>query len=216
MVATNQKEKLKLILTKEEAEAIFSQGKELVIFYLLELSKRNDELERRIEELEQKSPPSPSSTPSGMIPPYEKNPGKKRPKKPARKRTRIIEDLQESQPEVVEHSIRGSWCPVCKKIVEPQVIDALPKATVGHRAVALTAWLHYGVGITLSQIVDILNHHFHFQISAGGLVQMWYRIQAIFGSFDDCVGSLKSRASLPFRLLDEAASPQSRVAIVNR
>ncbi len=212
MAATSQEEKLKLILTQEEAEAIIALGKETIIFYLLALSKR-------IQEFEQSHKPS-SSTPSGMIPPYEKAGKKKRrkkpgqkpghagtrrgrppkvdrkedhrleqcphcqspvdPKKPARKRTRIIEDLQESRPEVVEHCIHGSWCPVCKKIVEPVVADALPKATVGHRAVALTAWLHYGVGITLSQIVDVLNHHFHFQVSPGGLVQMWDRIQAIF------------------------------------
>jgi|GEM_PF-3618549 len=68
------------------------------------------------------------------------------PKKPARKGTRIIEDLQESEPEVVEHCILGSWCPVCKMIVDPQVVDALPIATVGQRVVALAAWLHYGVG----------------------------------------------------------------------
>ncbi|MDY7096495.1 MAG: transposase, partial [Acidobacteriota bacterium] len=235
MTNTSQEEKLKLILTQEEAEEVFSQGRELVVFYLLELSKRNDELERRIAELERRSSGRPSSTPSGMIPPYEKaksrkrgkKPGRKpghagsrraRPpkvdrteehrleqcphcqnpvdaKKPARKRRRIIEDLQESETEAVEHLIHGCWCPVCKKIVEPQIIDALPKSTVGHRAVALTAWLHYGVGITLSQILEVLNHHFHFQVSAGGLVQMWYRIQAIFHAWYEQIEAEAREAS---------------------
>jgi len=102
------------------------------------------------------------------------------PSKPTRTRKRVIEDLQESTPEAVKHCVHGYWCPVCKKIVEPVVVDSMPKATIGHRTVALTAWLHYGVGITLSQIVEVLNHHFHFHVSPGGLVQMWYRIQAVF------------------------------------
>ena len=213
MMATDQKEKLKLILTEEEARTIIRQGEEAVTFYLLALSKR-------IKELEGKYSSKNSSTPSGMIPVYEKPPGKKRPRKPGRKpghrgsrrtspleidrheehrlefcphchtavngkrpvrkRKRIIEDLQESKPEAVEHCIHGSWCPVCKKVVEPVVVDALPKATIGHRAVALTAWLHYGLGITLSQIVEVLNRHFHFRVTPGGLVQMWYRTQEIF------------------------------------
>ena len=59
MTATDQKEKLKLILTEEEAESVLSQGKELSVFYLLSLSKR-------IQELEGKSAQTSSSTPSGM------------------------------------------------------------------------------------------------------------------------------------------------------
>lgn len=212
MAATDQVEKLKLVLTEEEAEAVIAQGTEVITFYLLALSKR-------IQEIEQRQTPS-SSTPSGMIVSYQKprapkrrkKPGQKPghvgtrrapppkvdrtedhcltqcphcqspvdPNKPTRTRKRVIEDLQESTPEAVEHCVHGHWCPVCRKIVEPVVVDAMPKATIGHRALALTAWLHDGVGITLSQIVEVLNHHFHFKVSPGGLVQMWYRIQAVF------------------------------------
>lgn len=213
MKETDPQEKLKLVLTEEEAEAVIAQGKEAIIFYLLALSKR-------LEEYEKSSSRRGSSTPSGMIPPYEKpskkkkqkKPGRKDghtgtrrgrplkidrqeihrigqcphchnpvdPNKPVRKRKRVIEDIQEGGSEAVEHEVHGCWCSVCKKIVEPVVPDALPKATVGHRTVALTAWLHYGLGQTLSQIVEVLNYHLHFQVSSGGLVQMWYRIQAIF------------------------------------
>ena len=222
MMAADPKERLRLILTEEEADAIFAQGREAVIFHLLNLSKR-------LQELESKSSSRSASTPSGMIPPYEKPCGKKRrrkpgrkaghpgcrragppkidrkeehrlvccphcqnpldPNKPVRRRSRIVEDLTESEPEVVEHAIWGSWCPVCKKIVEPVVQDALPNATVGHQAVALTSWLHYGLGITLSQIVEVLDFHLHFPVSPGGLVQMWYRIQAIFHEWYDAIAT---------------------------
>jgi len=43
----------------------------------------------------------------------------------------------------------------------------------------LSAWLHYGLGNTLSQIVAVFNHHLMLKVTPGGLIQMWYRLQAI-------------------------------------
>jgi transposase len=97
-----------------------------------------------------------------------------------RSRTRIVEDIPENlKSEVTEHTIHRDWCPQCKKQVEPKVPDALPKCTLGNRAVALTGWLHYGVGTTTSQIVDVFNHHLKLKISAGGLTQMWHRLAEV-------------------------------------
>ncbi len=74
-----------------------------------------------------------------------------------RSRTRIIEDIpEEIEPVVTEHTIHRDYCPKCKKHVEPVVPDAMPKATLGHRVIALTSWFHYGLGLTIDQIVDIL------------------------------------------------------------
>ena len=95
-------------------------------------------------------------------------------------RTRIVEDIPDIiEPVVTEHTIHRDYCPTCKKQVEPKVPDALPNATIGHRVLVLTAWLHYGLGVTLSQILDVFNYHLHFKLSAGGLVQMWYRLLEI-------------------------------------
>lgn len=92
-------------------------------------------------------------------------------------RTRIIEDIPEIiEPVVTEHTIHRDYCPSCQKQVEPKVPDALPNATIGHRVLVLTAWLHYGLGVTLAQIIDVFNFHLHFPLSAGGLIQMWYRL----------------------------------------
>jgi hypothetical protein len=94
-------------------------------------------------------------------------------------RTRYTEDIPEIQPEVTKHTIHRDWCPKCEKVVEPVVPDALPGATLGNRVLVLSAWLHYGLGNTLSQIVEVFNFHLQLKITAGGLVQMWYRLQAI-------------------------------------
>ena len=95
-------------------------------------------------------------------------------------RTRLTEDIPEAiTPVVTEHTIHRDWCPHCQKAVEPVVTDALPGATLGHRTLVLSAWLHYGLGNTLSQIVAIFNHHLTLKVTPGGLIQMWYRLQAI-------------------------------------
>jgi transposase len=101
--------------------------------------------------------------------------------KPCHKtRTRYTEDIPDIQPEATEHVIHRGWCPKCEKLVEPVVPDTLPKAHLGNRVLVLSAWLHYALGNTLSQIVEVFNFHLQMKITTGGLVQMWYRLQAIF------------------------------------
>jgi len=195
-------------LTEEQARELFRQGEEAVVFALLELTKKL---------AESRSPSVRPSTPSGMIPVYEKPTKGKRGKKPGAKkghrasgrsipqridwqaehradncpdcgsrlkrcaetRTRYIEDIPDLQPEVTEHTIHRDWCPRCKKKVEPPVVDALPGSRLGNRVLVLSAWLHYALGNTLSQIVEVFNFHLQMKISAGGLIDMWYRLQAI-------------------------------------
>jgi transposase len=97
-----------------------------------------------------------------------------------KKRTRIIVDIPEGfNVETVEHTIDRRWCPQCKKIVEPRVPDALDKCTFGNRILAFSSWLHYGLGSTLSQIVETFNYHLQTPISQGGLVEMWHRLAKV-------------------------------------
>lgn len=97
-----------------------------------------------------------------------------------RSRTRVIEDIPESiQPVVTEHTIHRDYCPACKKDVEPVVPDAMPKATLGHRLIALTGWFHYGLGLTIDQIVTVLDHHLQTKLTSGGLVDAWRRLAEV-------------------------------------
>ena len=96
------------------------------------------------------------------------------------KRTRIIIDIPEGfNVETIEHTIERRWCNQCKKIVEPKVPDALDKCTFGNRILAFSSWLHYGLGSTLSQIVETFNYHLQTPISQGGLVEMWHRLAKV-------------------------------------
>jgi len=68
----------------------------------------------------------------------------------AETRVRYTEDIRHTQPVVTEHTIHRDWCSQCRQKVEPAVLTALPGSPFGHRMLALTAWLHYGLGNTLS------------------------------------------------------------------
>lgn len=217
-LSKNEPVQFDLPLTREQAEALYDQGREAVIFVLMQLATL------AAGRPAQSAGPS---TPSGMVPVYEKPSTRKRRKKPGAKtghpgrcrakpveitreqehqpleccpdcgsplgkpverRVRLIEDIIETQPEVTRHSIPRCWCSRCKKFVEPPIVDAMPKAKIGHRTVALTAWLHYGLGNTISQIVAVLNHHLHFQMSEGGLVAAWQRLGALLRAWYDEIG----------------------------
>jgi transposase len=199
-------------LTAEQAERIYRQGQEAVVFALLSLAKR------LAEKPAAGSAARDPSAPSGQTPPYAKpaskersrgkgarpgHPGHRRPAppnidrreqhalaacprchgpvRPCRgARTRVIEDIPAGiTPVVTEHTIHRYWCPQCRDTVEPVVPDALPGSSIGLRVVVLSAWLHYLLGVTLSQIIDVFNFHLHFKLSPGGLVQMWRRLRAI-------------------------------------
>ena len=84
-----------------------------------------------------------------------------------------------TQPEVAGHVIHRDWCPQCKKKVEAPMSAALPGATVGNRVLVLSAWLHYSLSNTLSQIVDVFNFHLCFKVTPGGLLPMWRRLAQI-------------------------------------
>jgi hypothetical protein len=92
----------------------------------------------------------------------------------------MIEDiLKDMRAEVVGHTIHRDYCPNCNKHVEPVVVEAMPNADIGHRSVALSSWLHYGLGVTIEQIRQIFGYHLQTHLSAGGLVAMWQHLARI-------------------------------------
>ncbi len=96
-------------------------------------------------------------------------------------RQRITEDIPEVvRVETVNHIIHRDWCPNCRKAVEPAITEALSNSSIGNGILVLSAWLHYSLGNTISQILAVFNFHLQFKMSPGGLVQMWHRLADIF------------------------------------
>jgi transposase len=95
-------------------------------------------------------------------------------------RERYTEDIPDDlQPQVTRHVIHRDWCPGCQKHVEAKVPEALPKAKLGHRTLALSAWLHYALGNTTSQIVAVFNAHLRLKLTDTGLLSMWHRLAEV-------------------------------------
>lgn len=95
-------------------------------------------------------------------------------------RDRYIEDLPDKvQIETVRHIIHRDFCPNCRKVVEPVITEALPNSSIGNGILILSAWLHFALGNTISQILEVFNFHLQFKMSQGGLVQMWHRLADI-------------------------------------
>jgi hypothetical protein len=112
-----------------------------------------------------------------------------------RTRTRTVEDiLKDLRTEAVRHTIHRDYCPACKKHVEPAVADALPKSELGHRVVSLTGWLHYGLGVTIDQVVEIFGYHLQTRLTPGGLVAIWQRLGRILAPWYEQIGR-EARAS---------------------
>lgn len=106
-----------------------------------------------------------------------------------RRRTRVIEDIpHQITPVVTEHTVHRDYCPACRKHVEPVVADAMPNATLGHHVVALSSWFHYGLGVTIGQVRDILAAHLHTDITAGGLLDGWRRLAEALRPWYEQVG----------------------------
>ena len=113
-----------------------------------------------------------------------------------RSRTRIIEDIPEIiEPVVTEHTIHRDYCPKCKKDVEPIVPDAMPKAALGHQLITLTSWFHYGLGLTIDQVADILNYHLQTKLTAGGLMDAWHRLAEVLVAWYEQIAEQAKKSS---------------------
>jgi transposase len=109
---------------------------------------------------------------------------------------RYLEDLPPVQPVVTEHTVHRYWCPQCKKIVAPIVPEALPNARVGLRLVVFTAWLHYLVGVSVSNLVRMVSVFSRFPISAGGLTLAWKNLASLLKPLYEEIGHRVSQSAV--------------------
>ena len=72
----------------------------------------------------------------------------------------------------------------------------MPKAKIGNRTVVLSAFLHYCVGTAISQIIVIFNAHFHFKLTAGGLVDSWHNLALVLKPWYDAIGEIAKASAV--------------------
>ena len=99
--------------------------------------------------------------------------------RPVRSHRRYVEDIPPVPAQVTEHTVHGHWCGRCGRIVTPVVTAALPGARLGLRLMVLTAWLHYAVGVSVQNLVRLLNVMCSLPVSVGGLTHAWGRLAQV-------------------------------------
>src|SRR4030042_6682618 len=108
--------------------------------------------------------------------------------KPIKHYKRYVEDIPPVEPEVTEHTVLGYWCPTCKKVVWAKMTASLKNSQLGLRLIVFTAWLHYLVGVSVSNIVKILQVFSHFKVPPGGLTQAWKNLALHLEPIYDSIG----------------------------
>lgn len=111
-------------------------------------------------------------------------------------RERYTEDIPPVEPEVTRHIIHRYWCSGCRALVEPPVEDALPGSTLGLKTIIHSAWLHYGLGVTIDKVVELLNVSAHFQVTAAGLFQAWRNLAGALRPLYDHIGTLARESAV--------------------
>ena len=72
----------------------------------------------------------------------------------------------------------------------------MPGATLGHEVITLTSWFHYGPGITIDQIVDILGYHLQTKLTPRGLIDDWRRPAEVLNGWYEQIGEEAKRSVL--------------------
>jgi len=179
------------------ARSLYAQGEAVVVFALMQLAA----LALKTQDINGTHP----STPSATVPAYQKEPGKKRKKKPGAKpghkgsrrpppiinRHEERRQIADGRRQQTQANIMHLSAAVCKLPSAVSVVpDAMPNASIGNRTVVLTAFLHYFIGITISKIIEVFNTQFQFPLTPGGLVDIWHRLALVLMLWYEEIGEV--------------------------
>jgi len=99
-------------------------------------------------------------------------------------RKRIVIDIPlTSQTINTEYQIHRKYCRQCKKIVEPQVPNALPNSPFGLNLMLFVVYLKIGMALPYNKIQQLLLTMYDLKISEGGLVNILTQVKKEFDGY---------------------------------
>ena len=99
-------------------------------------------------------------------------------------RSRIITDvLLRMKAKNTKYLIPRKYCPCCKKLVEPEVPNALPHARLGLNLMLLVMYLKLGLRLPCEKICDFLLTSYDVRISEGGIITILKQLVKAFGPY---------------------------------
>lgn len=99
-------------------------------------------------------------------------------------RSRHITDIRlTSKVKTTRFDIHRKYCPKCKKLVEPEVKQALPHARFGLNLMLLVMYLRLGLRLPCNKICDYFMDMFSLKISEGEIIGILRQLVVAFGDY---------------------------------
>lgn len=102
--------------------------------------------------------------------------------RPMETRTRIIEDIPVIKPTVIRYIIERRYCPRCRKIVEPEIKDALPNASLSLRSMLVIAYMKTVERLPAARVSGIMNDIFGLSVTKGEIMNIIHLLSKHLGS----------------------------------
>ncbi len=96
-------------------------------------------------------------------------------------RVRYTEDIAPAELFVTEHIIKQGYCPACRKIVYPDVAEAIGNRHFGVNFLLYLTYLRYVMNLPYNKMVQLLNDTYQAGVSEGTLVDYIKLAAEIFG-----------------------------------
>jgi hypothetical protein len=111
------------------------------------------------------------------------------------KRKRRITDIALiSAAKTTEYIIPRGYCKVCKKIVEPEVPDALPHAKYGINLMLLIMYLRIGLSLPFNKIEAYFKDFYQVDIGKGEIVAILKQLVRVFGDYYEHLENILKKA----------------------
>jgi transposase len=99
-------------------------------------------------------------------------------------RSRHITDIKlTSKVKTTRFDIHRKYCPNCKKLVEPEVKEALPHARFGLNLMLLVMYLRLGLRLPCNKICEYFMDMFNLKISEGEIIGILRQLVVAFGDY---------------------------------
>ncbi len=99
-------------------------------------------------------------------------------------RSRHITDIRlTSKIKTTRFNIHRKYCPQCKKLVEPEVKEALPHARFGLNLMLLVMYLRLGLRLPCNKICEYFRDMFSLKISEGEIIGILKQLVIAFGDY---------------------------------
>lgn len=99
-------------------------------------------------------------------------------------RSRVVTDVELTlKAKNTKYIIPRKYCSACKKLVEPEVPNALPHARLGLNIMLLIMYLKLGLRLPCEKICDFLSTTYGVSISEGGIIVVLKQLVKAFGPY---------------------------------